>query len=193
MINNFEQIKNLLHFENEDIFYHLQILKRKKENPEIGRNAYLIKTYYITSIEYLDKVKDEIINLCDFNNSRAYINLNPRSFEKTAFNTLKKISDIIMNKDYKSVRKAYDSVCGDIGIGKDKKWIIDIDDSNEVSPLMLAFIEHKCNPPGDKYITSIPTKNGIHIITKPFDKSTFSKEYPNIDIQTNNPTILYSI
>ena len=101
MINNFEQIKNLLHFENEDIFYHLQILKRKKENPEIGRNSYLIKTYYVTSNEYLDKVKDEIINLCDFNKARAYINLNPRSFEKTAFNTLKKISDIIMNKDYK--------------------------------------------------------------------------------------------
>lgn len=36
MINNLNQIKELLNFESEDVFYHLQVLKRKKEHPELG-------------------------------------------------------------------------------------------------------------------------------------------------------------
>ncbi len=31
MINNLNQIKTLLKFDSEDDFYHLQIIKRKKE------------------------------------------------------------------------------------------------------------------------------------------------------------------
>ncbi len=113
MINNFRQITELLKFDSEDDFYHLQILKRKKENPELGSNSYVIRTYCIRSKEHLVEKMDEIINLCIYNNARAYINLNRRSFERAAFHTLKKISDIIMNKDYKSVRNAFESVCGE--------------------------------------------------------------------------------
>lgn len=112
MINNFEQIKNLLEFNSNDDFYYLQVLKRKKENHELGSNSYMVKSYFISSKEYLDLRKQEIIDLCNSNNARAYINLNKRSFEKIAFHTLKKVTDQIMNKDYFSVRKAYDSVCG---------------------------------------------------------------------------------
>jgi hypothetical protein len=39
MVDNFEIIKSLLQFDSEDDFYHLQILKRKKENPELGSNS----------------------------------------------------------------------------------------------------------------------------------------------------------
>lgn len=55
MINNILAIKSLLHFQSEDDFYHLQILKRKKEHPELGSNSYVVKTYYIRSVEYLEK------------------------------------------------------------------------------------------------------------------------------------------
>ena len=53
MINNIEIIKTLLEFNSQDEFYHLQVLKRKKENPELGSNSYVVKTYYVGSIEYL--------------------------------------------------------------------------------------------------------------------------------------------
>jgi hypothetical protein len=127
MVDNFEKIIPLLKFDSEDDFYHLQILMRKKENPHLGSNSYVVKTYYIRSIEYLLNKKDEIINLCEFNNARACINLNRRSFEKIAFHTLKKVTDQIMNKDFKSVRKAYESVCGGFSNEPEKKWVIDID------------------------------------------------------------------
>jgi hypothetical protein len=101
MVDNFKQIADFLTFDNEDDFYHLQILKRKKENPEIGSNSYVIRTYCIRSKEHLIEKMVEIINLCTQHNARAYINLNRRSFERAAFHTLKKVTDIIMNKDYK--------------------------------------------------------------------------------------------
>lgn len=194
MVNNFTRIKSLLTFESTDDFYHLQIIKRKKEHPELGSNNIVIKTYYIQSIDYLELKKDEIISLCDLHDARAYINLNVRSFEKTTYQLMKKVTDLIVSKDFKSARKAYESVCGASGATRDKKWIIDIDEP-EVSPLMLAHINHECMPvseSGDSKIYAIiPTKNGYHIITKPFDVREFSKQYPDIEIHKNNPTILY--
>ena len=197
MIDNFEQIKNMLVFESEDDFYHLQILKRKKENPELGSNSYTIKTYYVTSVEYLESKKAEIINLCQFNNARACINLNPRSFESVAFHTLRKVTDIIMNKDFKSVRKAYESVCGTYGTGKNKSWIVDIDmqDLNVVN--RIAKLIDMLQPVTDdsKVKAVLPTKNGYHLITSPFNAFEFNK-YMSLqgdvpDLHKNNPTILY--
>lgn len=112
MVNNFEQIKGLLSFPSDDIFYFCQILKRKKEHPELGSNSYVVKTYYIKKLEELDFYKDEMICLAEHHNARVYISLNQRSFYKSAFQNLKKVTDQILNKDYASVRKSYASVCG---------------------------------------------------------------------------------
>ena len=195
MINNIDIIKSIISFDTPDEFYHLQILKRKKEHPSLGSNSYVVKTYYISSMDYLDKKLPEIIALCDFHNARAYINLNGRSFERTAFHTLKKITDQIMNKDFKSVRKAYESVCGEFGTGKDKGWIIDIDTPKEeldtdVVVEMLHFLEG-IEPIGNKFICELPTKNGFHLITKPFNVQKFSEKYTAIDVHKNNPTLLF--
>jgi hypothetical protein len=48
-----------------------------------------------------------------------------------------------------------------------------------------------CKPEGLKIHRSIPTKNGVHLITDRFDVKTFSEQYPEIDIQKKNPTLLY--
>lgn len=194
MVNNFKQITQFLKFDSEDDFYHLQILKRKKENPEIGSNSYVIRTYCIRSKEHLVEKMDEIINLCIYNNARAYINLNRRSFERIAFHTLKKISDIIMNKDYKSVRNAFESVCGEYGSGKDKYWIIDVDTPGidgitEINSIIYD-INSNCKPDGDKDKMVVETKNGYHLIVSAFNLSQ-SKIVGKYDIHKNNPTILF--
>ena len=54
MINNLDIIKDLVKFEFSDEFLHLQILKRKKENPDLGSNSYVVKTFYVRSWEYLE-------------------------------------------------------------------------------------------------------------------------------------------
>lgn len=194
MINNLNQIKSLLVFDTEDDFYHLQIIKRKKEHSELGSNSYVVKTYYVKSNEYLDKIFPEIKSLCDFHNARACINLNKRSFEKLAFQMLKKVTDCILNKDYKSVRKAYESVCGAYSNDRSKKWIIDLDgeiqNSFDYIYNMNELIKN-IEPIGCKTICRVSTKNGSHLITNPFNVLKFKEKYPNIEIHKNNPTILY--
>ena len=48
------------------------------------------------------------------------------------------------------------------------------------------------NPQGDdKTLMAVPTKNGCHLVTHPFDLGEFHKRYPNIDVHKNNPTLVY--
>ena len=193
MVNNFEIIKNLLKFENEDQFYFLQIIKRKKENEDLNANAKVVKTFYINNLDYFLNVEDEIKALCKIHNARAYINLNRRSFKKIAFHLLKKITDQILAEDYFNVRNSYDSVCGQINDEKEKSWILDIDEHNPIlinnvidSLQHLQPLEIK-----NKLKATIPTKNGLHLITSPFNVSDFKQIFPQVDIHKNNPTLLY--
>lgn len=200
MVNNFEIIKKMLTFVDKGDFYFLQILQRKKDNPEIGSNLRVIKTYYIKSVDELVKRYDEIKKLCKLFNARAYINLNKRNFVNMYFKTIKLISDQAENGNYDKIPHAFDSVCGKYHSTTDKKWIVDIDFKN-IDKGNLSFNDwlnlligeiNKCRPEGDKILAQIPTLNGIHLITKPFDKSAFGLSR-FLDIHKNNPTILYAL
>ena len=132
-----------------------------------------------------------MVRLAEIFNARVGINLNKRSFEKTAFNTLEKIAGQMKNRDYKSVKTAYDSCCGIHNAVTDKLWILDID-TKETPPLLIQFIQN-CDPLGPKFVATIPSKHGKHLITKPFNLQKFSDEYPDIEIHKNNPTNLYIV
>jgi hypothetical protein len=189
MVDNFKQLSKLLTFDGEDDFYYVQVLKRKKENKDLGSNSHIVKTYYIKSAEELFRDMPEMICLADFHNARVCINLNKRSFEKTCYHTLKKITDQIMNKSFKEARKAYNSVCGLYSEG-DKTWVVDIDDTGSDYNEMLLLID-SLQPEGGKLVTIVQTKNGLHLITKPFNLQDFRAVYPDIDVHKNNPTVLY--
>lgn len=197
MIDNFNQISELLTFNSEDEFYFIQILQRKKDNPEgvhgSNNSSRLIKAYYITSIKQLMELKDEMIHFANYFNARIGINLNKRSFEKTAFNALRKIAEQMHNKDYRNVRRAWNTSCGIHNSVEDKIWLLDLDNvtAGTVDTSMLSFINQVCAPFGLKIIATIPSKSGCHVITKPFDVRPFNKKYPGIGIHKNNPTNLF--
>lgn len=191
MIDNFEQIKSYLDFESSDVFYYVQIIKRRKENPELKVNNYMIKSYTIKSIDYLDLKKEEIITLCKLHNARAYINLNKRSFEKCAYHSMKKLTDVILAKSFVSAKKVFDSVASSHSSDKEKKWLIDVDDMDFPSPLMMAHIDHNCKPYGNKIVGVIRTVNGCHLITKPFNIVQFREKYPDVEVKKNSPTLLF--
>lgn len=191
-IDNFSQISHLIKFDSEDDFYFLQIIQRKKEHEELNSNNRVIKSYYIKSVDHLLKMKDEIVKLCDVFNARAYINLNKRSFEKCALYSMKSIADRIINKQFVDTPKTFNTVCGQLGANGDKIWIVDFDGQDDrFINSSLNFIERECEPIGNKFIAIIPTKNGKHLIVKPFNLQTFKEAYPEIDVHKNNPTILY--
>ena len=195
MIDNIELILPFLVFESNDDFYYLQILQRKKENGVLGSNSRVIKNYYITSKEYLLERYDEIKKLCEFFNARASIRLNKRSFEKIGFKMLENTANSMRNKEYKFLNKSYDRACGQRHDDNYKKWILDIDDSkwsNQDTAELIFFIEH-LQPLGNKYLSEIPSKSGLHIITKPFNIEEFNRKYKGIEIHKDNPTNLYMI
>jgi hypothetical protein len=194
MINNLEEIKKFLAFDSADDFYYLQILQRKKENSEIESNSRVIKNYYVTSIEYLESHWQEITDFCTMFNARAMLRLNKRSFEQTAWQTMQNLTNCMSNKDYKSVKKVYDRACGLKHNDKNKKWILDIDDKNldEFNWLYdLEVFTSEQNPVGSKLLAKIPTKNGFHIISSPFDTTLFKIKYNFIEIHKDNPINLF--
>lgn len=198
MIDNFKLIEPLLTFLNDDIYYHLQIIQRKKDCPEIGSNNRVIKSYFICRLESLEKIKQEVINLCKLFNARAYINLTPKSLKKTTLLQIKYLSERLYMNDLKKIWKSWNSCAGEIK-GEGNRWVVDIDGptNGEIS----EFIEYQCEPIVknfygfviSKIIEYIPTKNGYHIITTPFNLQQFKEKYPDIDVHKNNPTLLYCL
>ena len=207
IVNNFRQIADMLTFESEDDFYHLQILVRKKDLPEYAKgknnNARCIQTYYIKTKEYLLEKEKEIIGLCHMFTARAYINLNRKSFKKASLQLLKELSDRIIHDQYDHVYGAYQSVVGEslVNVGE-KRWVIDVDDTDIDIAFKVASWIKLCKSEYvsdselglyDNIIDYIPTVNGYHIITRAFNVKQFEPyqlKYP-VDIQKNNPTLLY--
>lgn len=192
MVDVFDKIKELLTFEDSDDFYYLQILQRKKENPQVGSNSRVIKNYYIGSVEYLENKYEEIRGLCHQFNARAMLRLNKRSYKKVAFKTMQNIANSMANGEYQFIKKSYDRACGEGHNDQNKTWIIDIDgEFNDDWLLDMIHYIDGCKPEGYKIVTQLPTKNGLHLITKPFDLRNFRQEYPDIDIHKDNPINLY--
>ncbi len=194
MIDNFDLIKPMLKFESEDDFYFVQILQRKKDNPGGVKGSHnssrLIKAYYINSAEHLDIHKDEMIFFANHFNARVGINLNKRSYEKTAFNTLKKVAEVMHNKNFEMVKRAWNTSCG-IHNGCDKIWLLDIDIKDMEYVEKIKGFTHIVQPLGNKVLGLIPSKSGYHLITKSFDLRDFHTCFPDVEIHKNNPTNLY--
>ena len=193
MINNIELIKPLLNFDNEGDFYMLYVFKRKKDQPEGERDNHqsvrTIKSYCVTSIEYLEKRYDEIIQLCEMFKARAYIHIVKQNHMDVSLNMITEIVTRIQSGQLNQ-QHVFDSVVGQIKT-QEKRWIIDIDDKNVRGLVPITSFIHSLRPEGDKLEACIPTRNGYHLITKRFDTQMFKKEFPSIDIQKKNPTLLY--
>jgi hypothetical protein len=193
MIDNIEIIKTLLNFSEQGDFYMLYVFKRKKDQPEGDRDNHqsvrTIKTYCIESIDHLERRYDEIKQLCEMFKARAYIHVQKQNHKDVSLNMLSSLAERI--RDGVSNQKGlFDSVVGQIKT-QEKRWIVDIDtkDIQELRNVQVTI--NGCKPEGPKTKYVIPTKNGFHLITDKFDVLEFKKQYPEIDIQKKNPTLLY--
>ena len=204
IIDNTEQIKKLIANCGKDEFYMLQILHRAKD----GKTPYepegktisqqTVKTYYISSPEYLDYKMNEIRDLCKMFNARAYINLNKKSWRQISLKSLEILASAIAKGDndpniYRDVKTIVDSACGQTGAcDGNKTWVVDVDYKDLSILEEIKGIIGQCEPFGDKIVATIPTLHGYHLITKPFNKAQFVNVYGlPLDIHNNNPTVLY--
>jgi hypothetical protein len=171
----------------------LYIFKRKKDQPEGERDNHqsvrTIKAYCVNSIAYLDMRYDEIKQLCEVFKARAYIHVAKQNHMDVSMNMITEIVTRIQSGQINQ-QHVFDSVVGQIKT-IEKRWIIDVDDKNVRGLVPITSFIHSLRPEGDKLEACIPTRNGYHLITKRFDAQMFKKEFPSIDIQKKNPTLLY--
>lgn len=193
MINNLNIIKPLLNFEAKGDFYMLYVFKRKKDQPEGERDNHqsvrTIKTYCIESIDHLERRWDEIVQMCEMFKARAYIHIQKQNHFDVSLSMMVELAQRIQDGN-NNQKGLFDSVVGQIKT-HEKRWIVDIDTKDFDYMEEVAEFINTLRPDGAKVETTIPTKNGVHLITGRFDVKAFSEKYPEIDIQKKNPTLLY--
>lgn len=210
MVDNFELIKPMFYFnEANNMFFHLQIVQRAKdhkgENMKVREGA--IKTYFIRSKEHLDKVKEEIIFLCEHYKARAYINVAGKDFSTLQNLMLAKLAEYNLRGAIVNPKRILNSTAGELK-SRMPKWIVDVDDismkesikdrlfklyakawskkGSDISVEALREVEE------DYIYAEVPTKSGIHLIVRPFNTKAFSESFPDIDVHKNSMgTVLY--
>jgi len=191
MVDNFDRFKREF---KEWEFYFIQLIKRKKDNPNENwinwnNSARCIKTYTIRTKEDLDKRRQEMVDISNITNSRIYIRPARRSDED-----IKKIMSLLIWEHIYYWRHRlswlYNHACW-LSKWTEKLWVVDIDNNwwnHTVSWIINTILTLKWNA---KIVMQLPTRNWRHLITTPFDLQEFKQIYPDIDVHKNNPTLLY--
>ena len=104
MVDNFERIKEFIKtnskIEKGD-FWYVSVMKRRKENPDLKKDVYVIQNFFFYSVDDFDKYKDHIVSLCQENNARAYIRINKRNDTKIALQTIRIAIEEILSGNYR--------------------------------------------------------------------------------------------
>lgn len=197
--DNFKLIETLLDFTDPNSFYFIQIIKRRKENPHMKTGQAILDNFYVYEKTDLVKLKDKIVDRCIKHNARAYINLNKLDLERIAMYTQKNIVDLVIQGQFKAVKNAYSTACGNHTSEKAKRWVIDVDEKDLpfLSKIRELIQSLHLEIPKNSYkiVAEIPTKSGVHIISEPFNLKKFNDELglhnTMITVHKNSPTLLY--
>lgn len=208
MINNIKLILPHFYFnEANNMFMHCQIVQRAKDHKGEKVREGAIKTYFIRSREHLERIMPEIILLCEHYEARAYINLAGKDFDALQKLMLVKLASDIHQGLVRNPRKCLNSAAGELK-SRMPKWIVDVDDVSMKYSIKEKLFELYAEAWGrkgsdisvealkeveDNYIyAEVPTKQGIHLIVKPFNTKAFSEAFPDVDVHKNSMgTLLY--
>lgn len=181
MINNKEKILPFLRFKDSrknDIFYLIQVLQRRKENPDMKKDVYQRGYWFITSLEELEIHWERIVKTCNDYNARAYVNINASSQEMLAKLMQVELSKRILNGDYSAIYKLNYK----LGISKNVRdrnfqskpyWLIDFDSENieDLEKVKNLIKEHT------SIVSELKTLSGYHLIVEAFNYESGLKSY----------------
>ena len=200
LINNLELIAPLLPKDNPEVFCHMQIVCRAKDHKGEKVKEGAIKTYFIRDEEHLRKVMPEVIFLCEHYGARAYINVSPKSFEKLQKLMLVRLTSLVCEGNIQNPMRTLNSAAGAL-ISKNPVWIVDVDNM-EIKESLLEWFDKYFkldvtlpfyNTREEVYLSGIiPTKQGYHLLVRPFNLKEFSDKFPDVDVHKNSMgTLLY--
>lgn len=190
---------------NKNEFIRIQIIKRRKDNPSLPYTEKTIDVQYFYSWDDVVKKIEYIKETCDIENARAYIRLNKQNSVDLTLRTINKMNENIINGCSHKNYRAWDSMASKGG--SNEWWVLDIDSHHSSDPDLFSdmirrnIVEHfnTVKKDAENSIVKIPTKSGIHLITKRFDRRILnnynelfhrSKKEP-IGLDKNGVTLLY--
>lgn len=177
-----------------DTFIYTEMLDRGHKKGNNGNR--LLKTFYHRSeAEFLEQVP-VIKSLCDMAKIRACTRLAPKSYERVGKVYTKMVVEAAMAKNWAGMKSLYNRACG-ITSPEKKIWLFDVDVVDERTLAFGKKIEESGN-----LLAVIPSKKGLHYITKPFDTRIIELYYQALGVNTtagveeislhkDNPTNLY--
>ena len=200
-IDNFDIVKSsLMDFEERDnMFVHVQVLRRGKDHPDLPAANKLIKSWLVRSREHLDKIKEEVVFLCEHYKARAYVSCAPKSIAKLNTLIMLKLADNQHMGNVINPWHVFNSACGELQ-GVEKWWVMDIDDKDitEYVALEIDRLWVNAHPEDERkvreegwLVCKIPTLNGVHFISRPFNLQEFKKRFPDVEAKKNGLTALY--
>lgn len=207
MISNLEAIKSIIEFNDNEVFYFVQVLQRKKDNPEQSNES--IKRYarFVKTLDGLEIAYNDSKMFCDLYNSRAYINLCPISAKKFSKKLHLELTKRLYNDCFLDAFKLPDKVALDKDVFDKNIWMLDVDIPMipENSEALKELDEYLSSKPEIVKLGETKSPNGKHIIVKPFDfrhvfsdtKALADNNYvlPNnitFGLKLNSMTLLYS-
>lgn len=190
MVDNFELFKTWLDFDDPTKFYYVQIIQRSKDIDKLSKNNRMVKAYYVYSLEQLGKKEEEMRKIAKATQGRIYIHPGRRDSKVVALETLEQVATMIKNHQSEFTHKAYTTACGRHH-SKDNLWVVDID--NKDTQLLLEIRQFIDGLPPEELKTKlvVPTQNGFHLITRPFNTKEFKMSYSGVDLHKNNPSLLF--
>lgn len=195
MINNIDKVLPHFYFNEANwMFMHCQIVQRAKDHPGEKVKEGALKTYFVRSREHLERLMPEIILLCEHYGARAYINLAGKDFDRLQKSMLKLLAIDIEQGNVRNPRRCLNSAAGQLK-SRNSLWIVDLDDPALEMPVR-EFLKKELFPGAEfesnYIIAQIPTVQGLHLITKPFNLKVFRDKFPDIDVHKNSMgTLLY--
>ena len=196
MIDNFHVIDNFLQFE-KGTFYKFELLVRNTDGQnDLYEEGYsnsnkniLIKSYYVDSEEYYEKVKYEMMALSNITGARIYVTLDRKENKKLVQSIAKKFFDLSMaiaegtKPAIKGISKAFASETSKVENScKDKRTIMFDVDTKEgiVLEAIICYVRSKGEMPH-----ILDTKKGYHVFCyKKFDSRNWEQEVVQAFIDT---------
>ena len=197
-IDNFQPIEKMMHFTSSKDFYVVEAICRPKKDGKstlcgtTNNHTRMIRLWTFYSIEDFRIRKDEIIAICKANNARAYFLPQKRNTYLVLKAMMGRVLDNLDNAQINFNRLISSCLCGchDVVEAKDKRWVLDLDKDDmvekwieynyggkalrcrewtveKVMDLVRGLVKETGKDPDS--VCWIPTKNGWHIITPPFN------------------------